>query len=321
MARRVSIGTGAALVALTGLVGLLGLCGAIDVAVGDPRPACLDGSFPSEAHPHRIAVLGDTQKGITGFRNLLARLREESPGRMIHTGDLVSDNDPGHYRLARWALERSGISVPLDVVPGNHDLKGDPERFRKELRELTSIRTERYALVGIEAAFGPPDVHALEERLRRHRDVPILLFMHIPPFDPASESFRPVPGFEATVELIRKYPVRYVFSGHIHQYRRIENNGTVYIANGIGGDYDSWQLDQKVCATIVEFADGKFWDRKVEVAAAHGVVDNVVHLALGHVGELYRRRPGAAWGATVLLLMGWGWLIFRTFWRAGGWRN
>jgi len=306
------------------VVGLLGVCGAVVIAVSDTAPMMFGNrtdvlaTASADGPQFRFAVLGDTQKGTTGLRRMLAHLQPEGAAFYVHTGDLVSDNDGGHYRLAKWTLTRAKLDTPMLVAPGNHDVKGGTGLFEKHVgpMEVAWPRGAVRFLIVDDALGDPPPTHRLEKRLRAAGEAPIVLFMHQPPWDVTSESFRVTPGFEDVVALIRKYRVRYVFSGHVHRYRRLEQDGTVYVANGIGGDYEHWKLGTKVHATVVEVNGRAISDRPVELEPSHSVWDNIEHLALGHVAETYRRSPIWTWAATAAILAGWTWLVVRLWRRA-----
>lgn len=303
--------------------GLLGLCAMVVLGVGDPAPHFVGNHRDNLAaielgadDAYKFAVLGDTQKGVTGTRRLIARLRDEGIAFAVHTGDLVSNNDPGHYRWARWALLTSGLQVPIVVVPGNHDIKGSSSTFERQLGPLeVEFARGQVRFITVDDAMGtPPPRAALEKRLKAAGDAPIVLFMHVPPFDTKAEKLQPTPGFEDLIHLVRKYGVRYVICGHAHLYRRLEDGGTVYIVNGCGGDSDSWQFNQRVYGTVLEVSGRAIKDRVVDLPPSQGLWDNVQHLALGHVAEAYRREPVWCWGGTVILLAGWIWLTAR-LWR------
>jgi predicted phosphodiesterase len=274
----------------------LAVCGAVNLAVGGrPMPARVRNDQPlDDPKPRfRVAVLGDSQKGLANLSTLLRRVKEEKVDLILHTGDLVSTNDEGHYRLVALYLERAGIEVPMVVVPGNHDLKGDSERFRREIGPLeVSFTRGKVTFLTVDNSSGKP---------REMKPVPagdLVLAMHVPPFD---VSGKPLPAYGPFLEWLGKSRVKVLLSGHIHDYVRKELGGTLAIANGVGGDYESWQLKQKVYATILEIDGTSIRDRVVELPPEHGVVENLEHFAVGHAAQAYRDRPFLAWAATLVL--------------------
>lgn len=258
----------------------------------------------------RVGVLGDAQKGLANLRNITAAVLHERVSLLLQTGDLVSNNDQGHYRLARRYLLTGGVDGMPYVAPGNHDLKGGPERFRALCGDLEKSFTRRdIAFVLINNAFGNPvpDPKHVEERIAAagpHKAV--VLAMHQPPFDVQGN---PIPGYEAFLAWLEKSKVAYLVCGHVHTYMKKQVGETIVIINGVGGDYDKWQLDQKVYATILDIDGAKITDRKIELEPVHEVWENVEHLAIGHVAEAYRQKPILCWLATAVLAgaVGWGW--------------
>lgn len=277
------------------ILAFLAACGVANLLV-DPSPWPLprpDPDVPGRAF--RVAVLGDAQKGLGNLANVLGAVRDAKADLILQTGDLVASNDEGHYRLVSSALRRSGLRLPLAVVPGNHDIKGDPSRFVRTAGPLEwSFRRGEVSFVIVNNAFGdPPAPERLEARMAQ---VPpgdaVVLAMHVPPFDARGNVN---PSFEAFVRWLEKSRVRYLLCGQIHGYVRRRIGSTVVIANGVGGDYESWQLGQKVCLTILDVDGTSVSDRVIELAPDHGFVANFEHLAVGHVGEAWRARPWGGW--------------------------
>ena len=196
------------------------------------------------------------------------------------------------------------------VAPGNHDLKGGTDRFRAWCGDLEKSFTRRdIAFVLLNNAFGNPvpEPKHIEVRIAAagpHKAV--VLAMHQPPFDLQGN---PVPGYESFLGWLEKSKVAYLLCGHVHTYMNKKVGETTVIINGVGGDYDKWQLDQKVYATILEFDGAKITDRRIELEPVHEVWENVEHLAIGHVAEAYRQKPLLCWPGTLLLVgaVGWGW--------------
>jgi hypothetical protein len=248
-----------------------------------------------------MAVLGDAQKGVGNLANVLGAVAEANADLILHTGDLVASNDEGHYRLAASIFRRSSLRVPTVVAPGNHDIKGDPARFERRLGPLDlSFRRGKVSFLIVNNAFGnPPDLAMLEARVVQ---VPpgdaVVLAMHVPPFDVKGN---PIPAFDPFVRWLEKSRVRYLLCGQLHDYLRRTIGSTVVISNGVGGDYGSWQFNQKVCITILDVEGTTITDRLVELPPTHGIGANFEHLALGHVGEAYRARPWLCWPATAAL--------------------
>lgn len=298
---------------------ILGICGCCLLPIEfseTPRagnaPAAL-AKISSGAPSFRFGVLGDSQKGLGSINRLFTRLNQEGPDFHVHTGDLVSRNDDGHYELARQTLSQEVTRPWMLTVPGNHDIKGGPERFEAAFgpREYSFDRGGLSFFTLDNALASRWENDWLEAELKKVEGRKIVLFLHVPPFDPRKPAFAPAEGWEPFVELCRKFKVAYVFSGHAHGYVRHEDQGTVYIANGIGGDSDSWQYGQRVMATMVEVAPGKVRDWTVEIEPRVGMAFQVQHLAIGHVGEAYRRLPIPLWSATWLLTAGWLFLAVR----------
>ncbi len=281
------------------------LCGILEVVLGGrPMPERVGARPPADAGTSfRVAVLGDSQKGIANLANLLEAVRDEKPAFILHTGDLVADNDEGHYRLAALTLERARLEAPFLVVPGNHDVKRGDERFRRECGDPErAFRVGQVAFVTADNAAGPPpDMKRLEERIAsvaRPGDT-VVLAMHVPPFKRGVL----LPEYGDFVAWLEGSGVRYLLCGQEHEYVRKKIGETVVIANGVGGDYESWQLQQAVYATVLEVEGSTLTDRAIQLPPEHGFVENLEHLVLGHVAEAYRSAPLGCWGGTFLVIL------------------
>ena len=267
----------------------------------------------------RVAVLGDVQKGLGNLAGLLEAIRKERVDLILQTGDLVAANDEGHYRLAALAFRRAGLRVPMAVVPGNHDIKGGPARFERTVGPLEqSFRRGRVFFVLLNNAFGePPDPARVEAGVARApAGDAVVLAMHVPPFDAKGNI---LPAWEPFVRWLERSRVRYLLCGQLHDCVRREIGSTVVIANGVGGDYESWELRQKVCAAILDVDGAAVTDRSIELPPSHGIVANLEHFAAGHLAEAVRARPwiGAAVTALLAAVAGIGFLRLRMRARRG----
>jgi predicted phosphodiesterase len=300
----------AGVVAGSALLLFLALLGILNLREGPPSGAEPGGK---DALLKRVGVLGDAQKGLANLSRITAAVLREKVQLVLQTGDFVSNNDEGHYRLARLYYHRGGGNeVPMVVAPGNHDLKGGSDRFKAWCGELEkSFTIANVAFVVLDNAFGhpPPDPKHVEERIAAagpHQAV--VLAMHQPPFDVKGT---PKPEYAGFLEWLEKSRIAYLLCGHEHGYLRKKVGESTVIINGVGGDYDKWQLDQKVYATILEIDGTTISDRSIVLEPVHEVWENIEHLAIGHLGEAYRRRPVWCWLGTVLLLKltGLGWCL------------
>jgi predicted phosphodiesterase len=270
---------------------------------------------PESAAPStwRIGVLGDSQKALANLRNIVREVLKTDPALLLHTGDLVASNDEGHYSLAYQYLREGGVDPGQHwpfVAPGNHDVKGGSERFVAGFGPLEKSFTKfGVAIVILDNADGtPPDLRHVETRIAAagpHQAV--VLAMHQPPFDLQGN---PKPSYAAFLSWLEKRKVAYLLFGHVHGYIKKKVGETTVIVNGVGGDYDAWQFDQKVYATILEVEGSRISDRRIEIEPAHEVWENIEHFAIGHVAEAYRRKPVLCWLGTLLLAggVGWGWV-------------
>lgn len=305
-----------ALVILWGLILLgFGFLGCVEWGDAIAAPP-LDGptiEYVDEDHPFRVGILGDAQKGLANLSRIASAVHHENVAVMIQTGDLVARNDEGHYRLAQRYLSKGGIKRWPFVVPGNHDIKGGEGLFRRTFGGLEhSFRVGKVAFVLLNNASGvPPDPKHLEREMATSPPhTAVVLAMHQAPFDAQGN---PKPGYEAFLAWLERSPVAYLLCGHEHGYLKKKVGETTVIINGVGGDYDTWQLDQKVYATILEVNGTSISDRSIELEPVHEVWENIEHFAIGHFAEAYRRRPLLCWGGTVLLAGMVGWAIWRIF--------
>lgn len=273
---------------------------------------CLEGAGWLRPGSPRFAVgvMGDAQKGLANLSNITRALLKEPVQYLLQTGDLVSTNNDGHYQLAELYLSRGGASSWPVVVPGNHDVKGGTQEFEFNCGALErSFTVGDVAFVTLNNAFGaPPDLKHVEARIREAGPhAAVVLAMHQPPFDLQGT---PKPEYAAFLAWLEKSKVAYLLCGHLHTYMRKQVGGTTVIVNGVGGDYDSWQLDQKVYATILDIDGSRISDRRIEIEPAHELWENIEHFAVGHLAEAYRQNPILCWLGTLLLTGGtaWGWV-------------
>jgi hypothetical protein len=96
-----------------------------------------------------------------------------------------------------------------------------------------------------------------------------------------------------------------VFCGHSHEYAERKIGSTTVIVNGVGGDYDSWELDQKVYAVLLDVEGTSIRHSTITLPPEHGLWDNLEHAALGHLGFW-------AWFLELILIAFFVWNVKKT---------
>ena len=208
----------------------------------------------------RVIQISDTHlsPGKTHFLDNwppLARwIAEQQPDLVIHTGDVTVDGAGVEEDLRHAAELMRELGVSFCAVPGNHDV-GDAghghqpvnaERLRRWRTHFGADRwvedAENWRLIGFDAMLlgsGEPQEVVQDDWLRtamsNAADRHIAWFLHRPLFldspDEADTGYWPVkpePRLRL-IELVRRYSVGLVASGHLHRARDFRLAGTRYI--------------------------------------------------------------------------------------------
>jgi Icc protein len=196
----------------------------------------------------RFAVLSDLHKGWGAFKPIIKEIARGGYAFAIIEGDIVPQDREDRYRFFFRQLATVRGSLPLYFAPGNHDLYDKSNSY--SLRNFHRYcGPDRYWFSWGNAAFvvlndaqltiGEDQFHWLEGTLRnlRGRFSHLFVVMHVPPFDPreGKEYSLPAPIGKRFMQLMERFRVDYVFSGHIHCYSRKVINGVTYIGSPSAG--------------------------------------------------------------------------------------
>jgi 3',5'-cyclic AMP phosphodiesterase CpdA len=178
----------------------------------------------------------------------------ERPDLIIHTGDVTVDGADVEEDL-RYAVElMCALGIRFRAVPGNHDVgdAGHPrqpvtgERLERWRAHFGSDRwiedVEGFRLIGLDAMLlggGHPEEAAqaawLEAAMANAEGRCLAWFLHKPLFldspdegDTGYWSVKPRPR-APLIELIRRYSVRLVASGHLHKAYDFPHDGSRYL--------------------------------------------------------------------------------------------
>ena len=281
--------------------------------------------------PFQFGVLGDIQQGIAGMKRLLDKLSQQTEkiSFLVITGDAACRGDEYHYRFLISEIEECGIKIPIFIVPGNHDFKIGKENYNKSLfeeyfgfREFSFI-SHNCLFVILDNALTPlqqTQYKWLENLLNKYRPSvsKIFVFMHRPPingpgYDKDKDSTEI--SFRQFHELVKKYHIDYVFSGHAHTFFRCNRDDCNYVVNGLGGDYDAGQGDWPFSSrpfppalmTKIEVSGDKVDEEIIGAAGGKSWWDEYEHLCIAHLYPIMDKHPVLS---TIFIIVSMGFLVF-----------
>jgi Icc protein len=190
----------------------------------------------------QFAFLSDNHKGWGVFKPIMKEIARDGYSFAIHGGDFVAQSKEDRYRFFFKELAEVKGKTPIFFVPGNHDVydkhnKYSLENFHKYCGSdhywFSWGNTAFVVVNDSRSTITADQFHWLKNALRKLRGdfKHILVFMHVPPFDPRENEAYALPKSdkENFMALMEKYRVAYVFSGHIHCYFKEIINGVTYI--------------------------------------------------------------------------------------------
>jgi len=216
-------------------------------------------------------VIGDIQSGNRDFAQYVFIARDNGCSFMIQTGDLASHATTACYALVRYGIASAGLDMPLFIVPGNHDVRGNPLLFEKYFssRQFFFFYSGCLFIVFDNAAGPPYDrqfdwlEQTLEENHRNARRV--FVFMHREPVEWEQGAPHPaLDDYARFFDLQQRFPLDCVFTGHVHSYRQCAIRGTTYISNGLECEMKGIEL-QAAQVTLVTVTPNAVTTKKIPV--------------------------------------------------------
>ena len=193
-----------------------------------------DGSF-------RFVLLGDrtgeAQPGI--YERVWREIADEHPAFVVSVGDTIQGLSDaaadGEWRQIRATL-RPYQRIPLYLAPGNHDIwsplseklfqqySGHPVHYSFDYAQahFTILDNSRSDLLAVE------ETNFLERDLAAHAGQPIKFIVSHRPSWIVDVAFKNAGS--PLHRLARKYGVRYVIAGHIHEMLHMELEGVSYVS-------------------------------------------------------------------------------------------
>lgn len=158
---------------------------------------------------------------------------DRRPDLVLISGDLVDEGLPEEYEHLRYMLSR--LSIPLLVIPGNHDDRENLRTAFADHRYLPRRGPLHYCvddhpvrIIGLDSTV-PGSHHGhidadglawLADTLASNRVKPTLLVLHHPPFTSGidvMDQYRYVEGAQLRAVVERATNVEIVLCGHVHR--------------------------------------------------------------------------------------------------------
>jgi predicted phosphodiesterase len=228
---------------------------------------------PLPGRPFRFAVYGDSQTGADVHARLSARLVEDRPALVLHTGDVVGYGaDRASYITEFFEPVRPrNHYVPTFPVPGNHDwkeridlLQNFRDHFALPVDPGVPLPEASYAFSYGDAFFlaldntldggdfffplggakTPPlwdwlqaQVASEAARGARWR----FAFFHYPPQSACQETWMQMQATrDVVLPLLQQHGFHAVFTGHTHEYEhQLYDRVHVFVTGGGGGGLDT----------------------------------------------------------------------------------
>jgi 3',5'-cyclic AMP phosphodiesterase CpdA len=238
----------------------------------------------------RLVQVSDTHLSPThGYfaQNWLAfrhAMRDAPPDLLVHSGDIAFNGPVAPDDIEYGAAQLRALGLPFLAIPGNHDT-GEAPGFSRLNQPVNQARIKAWRdhvgpnwwlhdagdwrLVGIDTSLLASDLSEeaeqdafLAEALARRGGRPVMLFMHMPPFDGDPDDPKPTTAcvsHAARLRLLhacRQGGVKVIACGHLHVYRHVV-----------------WQGIDIVWAPATAMVDVRRWQERLGVFPRPGYLE------------------------------------------------
>ena len=186
-----------------------------------------------------FAVMGDSQGNSKMLRLIAEEISARGPEFVIHLGDCVPT---ARASLFDKFLEDIGeLSMPVHLTPGNHDIKGSSTLFYSYFGEGNYYFDWRgYRFISVDTSdqrIGDEELAWLREVLGTSHEMQVIVFTHVPPFDPLSGGDHGLLDDTGRMfmDTMEEFGVRAVLAGHMHMFNHSRRNGVEYFVSGGAG--------------------------------------------------------------------------------------
>ncbi len=238
------------------LVCVFWLASGLAAQISDPF-FFIQGSDPQFGH---FAKNKDLSQGTANFQFFIATVNRLKPAFVVLTGDLVN-RARNPEQIAEFKRIAAGLdkSIPLYLLPGNHDISDHPEPMHLEAwrknfgADHWAFRKADTVFIGFNSALvnsvkAPPDevekqyvwLQAELAKARREGARRVILFQHHSWFLSSfgeEDRYVNIPATQRHkyFQLFRTYGVTHIFAGHMHQNCLASTDGIEMVTTGAIG--------------------------------------------------------------------------------------
>lgn len=249
-----------------------------------------------------FVVLGDVKDGTANFKSLLDLAELEKPSFIIILGDFANHLDKEEHKLFACDVSKYASKMPFFLVPGNHDIGLDSDFGIEDFHRIYGPSQFQFTIGPYLMVFlnDLPEynqngeyLNFLEKTLQENSGSAkkIFVFTHIPPSG-ISDSLKCSFALysERFTDIVNKYNVDYVFSGHHHGYIKTVKNGTTYITSGGGGSKLDDGKGKFHHFVELDIKDGQVSENVVSVKHKHRGLELLKHNIAVHLWEPTRQN-------------------------------
>lgn len=232
----------------------------------------------NDSNEFKMIFFSDSHSRVKLTEKFINIANEKNPDLIIDGGDVVHDTTEPELDKA-WE-DRNKLKSPVYVVNGNHDvdIRGPITHPIKEIPDFQTLDHKGVHIIMLdnENQLMSEDLFKkLESDLEENKNKPIIVAMHVPPVlskEPltvklgknlpmnfASPVMKDEKQIERFTNLMSKYNVSAILTGHTHKYDYMEKDGVKYINTGsTGGLTPTLGVDNEFIELVVNGKDINF---------------------------------------------------------------
>lgn len=240
----------------------------------------------SDPHCGMLPTNGDISQETQPFEKVITHANRISPAFVINTGDLINDpDDEKQLDTAMHTIGKLDKSIPFYTIPGNHDIDDAPTKqslswYRKNIgKDWYSFDHGQWHFIGLNSCIIANGEHVVRdvekqwdwlnhdlEQTASENNLNIIVFMHHSLFlddaDEADDYFNiPKQKRQVYLDLFRKYGIKTVFAGHLHQNKLASNSQLEVVTTGpVGMPLGSAVSGFRIVKVYADHIEHKYFD-------------------------------------------------------------